>query len=119
MFHEVGFTWLHEGVEARGWIRGRGRARCCCEVQRVLHSVEALQSLLTLFNSNSCDVRHGPPADVWACGVVLHILLVGYAPFTGRTERETLDRSVRGEYAMDPLDWARISQDARDLVSTK
>lgn len=55
---------------------------------------------------------------MWACGVVLHILLVGYAPFTGRTERETLDRSVRGEYAMDPLDWARISQDARDLVRT-
>lgn len=61
--------------------------------------------------------RYGPPADVWAVGVVLHILLVGYAPFSGKTERETLDRSVRGDFTLDPLHWARISQDAKDLVS--
>lgn len=30
---------------------------------------------------------YGKPVDVWAAGILLHVLLVGYLPFTGTRER--------------------------------
>jgi len=73
--------------------------------------------------------RYTPSADVWSLGVVLHICLVGYAPFQHQQQerqqevggscsshQDALERSVRGEFVMDELDWARISPAAKDLT---
>ena len=32
----------------------------------------------------------GPPADIWAIGVIAHILLTGCVPFEGETRTEVL-----------------------------
>jgi serine/threonine protein kinase len=55
--------------------------------------------------------------DIWASGVVLFILLCGTPPFNSRSNRETLERSAKGEYKLTGPEWDSISEDAKDLVS--
>ncbi len=38
----------------------------------------------------------GPPADIWACGVLLFCLLNGYFPFKGQTDAQLYRRIQRG-----------------------
>lgn len=38
------------------------------------------------------------PVDVWACGVVLYILLVGYPPFWDDNQSKMFDQIKKGKY---------------------
>jgi MAP/microtubule affinity-regulating kinase len=42
----------------------------------------------------------GPPADIWAAGVLMFCLLNGYFPFKGQTDAELYRRIQRGHYKM-------------------
>lgn len=58
----------------------------------------------------------GPAVDIWACGVILFLLLVGYPPFWHNDDRKLMLLIVEGCYSMPARYWDRVSDDAKDLV---
>ena len=42
----------------------------------------------------------GPPADIWALGVLLYAMLCGCFPFRGATDKELYRRITRGSFAV-------------------
>lgn len=54
--------------------------------------------------------------DIWSCGVILYVLLVGYPPFSGNSTEDLMRKIVKGEYSMDGLYWKHVSNEAKELV---
>mmetsp|Transcript_40427 Transcript_40427/g.114482 ORF Transcript_40427/g.114482 Transcript_40427/m.114482 type:complete len:354 (-) Transcript_40427:235-1296(-) len=71
---------------------------------------------------NSKAKSYGPECDLWACGIIMFIILSGYPPFADGTSycdncTSLFERIQRGEYNVKDPAWDLISADARDLVS--
>ena len=54
--------------------------------------------------------------DIWACGVILYILLAGYPPFTGNTDKEVYNLITSLKYDFEKERWKNISKYAKDLI---
>lgn len=59
---------------------------------------------------------HGPPVDLWACGVILYTILTGRLPFPGRNRGEYFKNVAQGKALYPPSLWKGISEDALNLV---
>ena len=62
--------------------------------------------------------NYNAKCDLWSCGIILYVLLVGYPPFTGKTTDELLSNVSKGEYKMDGSYWSSISKNAKNLVKS-
>jgi len=60
---------------------------------------------------------YGQEVDVWACGVVLYTLLVGFPPFWHRKQLMMIRQIMEGKYSFASAEWADISQSPKDLIS--
>lgn len=54
--------------------------------------------------------------DMWSAGVIIFILLAGYAPFDDDNDVMLYQKIKRGEHDMGDAVWDVISPEARDLV---
>lgn len=61
-------------------------------------------------------VKYGPIADMWSAGVVLFELLSGELPFTGRSDREVVEKIKQGTFSTDSPAWQSVSPEAKGLV---
>jgi serine/threonine protein kinase len=64
-------------------------------------------------NSPGYDHR----ADMWSVGVVVYILLGGYAPFEGPVH-ELAQVICKGDYCFHDKYWADISNEAKEMISS-
>ncbi|PAV62215.1 hypothetical protein WR25_00794 [Diploscapter pachys] len=63
------------------------------------------------------ECGYGYPADIWSLGVLLHVLLLGYAPFRSGDRTRLFRLITQGRIHFELPEWRRISTYARDLVS--
>jgi serine/threonine protein kinase len=55
--------------------------------------------------------------DMWALGVILFVMLCGYAPFDDSNQASLFDQIRKGQYTFDERYWSNISAEAKDLVT--
>ncbi|VDM67124.1 unnamed protein product [Strongylus vulgaris] len=63
------------------------------------------------------ETGYGLPVDVWSLGILLHVMLVGFAPFRAN-ERSRLFRLItQGRLYFDLPEWRDVSEKARELLT--
>lgn len=60
---------------------------------------------------------HDTKVDMWSIGVIIYILLSGYAPFGGKPRSVLFERILRGTFIFHKQYWDKISDNAKDLIS--
>lgn len=55
--------------------------------------------------------------DIWSLGVVFYTMLWGYRPFDGDNAHQVFEAVKEGKYKSTGKTWAKVSYDARDLIS--
>ena len=59
---------------------------------------------------------YGIEVDLWACGVIMYTLLVGFPPFWHRKQMIMLRNIMEGKYEFCSPEWDDITEEAKDLV---
>ncbi|CAB1427198.1 unnamed protein product [Pleuronectes platessa] len=74
---------------------------------------------------------YGKPVDIWACGVILYILLVGYPPFWDEDQHKLYQQIKAGAYDVSSLsstsvyqnisfllpEWDTVTPEAKNLIN--
>ena len=55
-------------------------------------------------------------SDIWSCGVIFHLLLLGFPPFNGKTQEEILEKVKGGKIDYENEAFKEISEDAKNLL---
>ncbi|CAM2699742.1 unnamed protein product [Rotaria socialis] len=61
---------------------------------------------------------YGKPVDIWACGVILYILLVGYPPFWDEDQHRLYNQIKAGAYDYPSPEWDTVTSEAKRLIDS-
>ncbi|XP_046667505.1 calcium/calmodulin-dependent protein kinase type II subunit delta-like isoform X3 [Homalodisca vitripennis] len=59
---------------------------------------------------------YGRPVDLWACGVILYIMLGGYQPFYHTDERKLNTLIKSGDYELSSDIWRDVTVEGKDMI---
>ena len=60
--------------------------------------------------------RYGKECDVWSCGIIMHILLLGFPPFEGKSNEEIFNKIINNDIDFDLKTYSKISIEAKNLL---
>lgn len=60
---------------------------------------------------------YGKAVDIWACGVILYILLVGYPPFWDEDQHRLYAQIKAGTYDYPSPEWDTVTPEAKNLIN--
>ena len=61
--------------------------------------------------------EYNEKCDIWSCGVILYILVIGEYPFTGENKTEILNKIKKGKYHFPDGFVEKSSNEIRELIS--
>jgi serine/threonine protein kinase len=59
---------------------------------------------------------HSLKSDIWSCGVIFYMLLIGQSPFRAPTKTKIFTKIKRLEIDLRSCEWKGISLNAKDLL---
>ncbi|CAH8430218.1 unnamed protein product [Dicrocoelium dendriticum] len=61
---------------------------------------------------------YGKAVDIWACGVILYILLVGYPPFWDEDQNRLYSQIKSGAFDYPSPEWDTVTPEAKNLINS-
>lgn len=61
--------------------------------------------------------NYNEKADLWSCGVLLYMLLIGKFPFYGKHLKDIYAAVLKGKYDNESEQWNKLSMEAKDLIT--
>ncbi|CAL4061635.1 unnamed protein product, partial [Meganyctiphanes norvegica] len=61
---------------------------------------------------------YGKPVDIWACGVILYILLVGYPPFWDEDQNKLYAQIKSGAFDYPSPEWNSVTPEVKNLINS-
>jgi len=66
------------------------------------------------------EVLMGEPydmgVDIWSIGVISYVLLCGFPPFYGDSQKELFENIMNGTYDFPDPEWTEVSDQAKDFI---
>ena len=62
--------------------------------------------------------KYNEKCDVWACGVIMYIMLCGKPPFYSSDEEELKQKICSMKFDMNYKEFENVSQDAKDIIKS-
>jgi len=62
------------------------------------------------------NIPYDQSTDMWSVGVILYVILCGYAPFSDDNQAQLFSKVRVGEYDFNGEEWKNVSEDAKDLI---
>jgi calcium-dependent protein kinase len=62
--------------------------------------------------------KYNEKCDIWACGVIMYIMLCGKPPFYSNDEEELKQKICSMKYDMNYKEFENVSQDAKDIIKS-
>jgi len=54
--------------------------------------------------------------DIWSIGVITYVLLCGFPPFYGETQKDLFENILKGNYDFPDPEWSGVSDDAKNFI---
>jgi len=54
--------------------------------------------------------------DIWSIGVITYVLLCGFPPFYGETQKDLFENILKGNYDFPDPEWSGVSEDAKNFI---
>jgi len=54
--------------------------------------------------------------DIWSIGVITYVLLCGFPPFYGDTQKELFENIMSGTYDFPDPEWTNVSEEAKNFI---